>query len=61
LSETGTLVGKASFEEQRLLPGERLPFRAEYPAELKSGHYRVFASFQYEEKVITNSKDFTVR
>lgn len=61
LNETGTLVGKASFEEQRLLPGERLPFRAEYPAELKGGHYRVFASFQYEEKVITNSKDFTVR
>jgi hypothetical protein len=61
LNETGMLVGKASFEEQRLLPGERLPFRAEYPAELKSGHYRVFASFQYEEKVITNSGDFTVR
>jgi hypothetical protein len=61
LNETGTLVGKGSFEEQRLLPGERLPFRAEYPAELKSGHYRVFASFQYEEKVITNSRDFTVR
>ena len=61
LNETGTLVGKASFEEQRLLPGERLPFRAEYPAELKSGHYRVFASFQYEEKVITKSRDFTVR
>ncbi len=60
LNETGTLVGKASFEEQRLLPGERLPFRAEYPAELKTGRYRVFASFQYEEKVITNTRDFTV-
>ena len=58
LNETGTLVGKASFEEQRLLPGERLPFRAEYPAELKTGRYRVFASFQYEEKVITNSSGF---
>ena len=60
LNETGTLVGKASFEEKRLLPGERLPFRAEYPAELKTGRYRVYASFQYEEKVITNSRDFTV-
>jgi hypothetical protein len=60
LNETGTLVGKASFDERRLLPGERLPFRAEYPAELKTGRYRVFASFQYEEKVITNSSDFTV-
>jgi hypothetical protein len=60
LNETGTLVGKASFEEQRLLPGERLLFRAEYPAELKTGRYRVLASFQYEEKVITNSMDFRV-
>jgi hypothetical protein len=60
LDETGTLVGKVSFEEQRLLPGEQVPFRAEYPAGLKTGRYRVFASFQYEEKVITNSKDFTV-
>ena len=44
----------------RLLPGERVTFRAEYPAELKAGRYRALASFQYEEKVITNSRDFTV-
>jgi hypothetical protein len=60
LNEAGTLVGKAPFEEQRLLPGERLPFRAEYPVELKPGRYRAIASFQYEEKVITNSMGFTV-
>jgi hypothetical protein len=60
LNETGTLVGKTSFEEQRLLPGERLLFRAEYPAELKTGRYRVFVSFRYEEKVVTNSMDFRV-
>jgi hypothetical protein len=60
LDEGGTLVGKASFDEQRLLPGERVTFRAEYPAELKAGRYRALASFQYEEKVMTNSRDFTV-
>lgn len=60
MSETGTLVGKASFEEQRLLPGERLLFRTEYPQELKPGNYRVFASFQYGDKIVTNSTDFTV-
>jgi hypothetical protein len=60
LNQAGTLVGKVSFVEQRLLPGERLLFRTEYPAEVESGNYRVFASFQYEEKVITNSMDFTV-
>jgi hypothetical protein len=60
LDEKGRLVGKAAFEEQRLLPGERLPFQAEYPAELKKGLYSVFASFEYEKKVITNSMGFAV-
>jgi hypothetical protein len=60
LNETGALVGKAVFEEQRLLPGEQLLFKTEYPAELKTGSYRVIASFQYEDKVITNSADFAV-
>lgn len=60
LDQAGAVVGKAAFEQQRLLPGERLPFRAEYSAELKTGHYRLVASFQYEERVITSSIDFTV-
>jgi hypothetical protein len=60
LDEAGAIVGKTSFEPQRLLPGERLPFRTEYSAELKAGDYRVLASFQYEAKVITNSLNFTV-
>ena len=45
---------------ERLLPGEQLPFRAEYSAELKAGRYRVLASFQYEAGVITSSIDFAV-
>jgi hypothetical protein len=60
LDQAGAIVGKATFEPQRLLPGERLPFRTEYPSELKAGHYRVLASFQYQEKVITSTSDFTV-
>jgi hypothetical protein len=60
LDQAGAIVGKATFEQQRLLPGERLPFKTEYSAELKSGQYRVLASFQYEEKVITSTSDFTV-
>jgi hypothetical protein len=60
LDQAGAIVGKATFEPQRLLPGERLPFHTEYPAELKTGHYRVLASFQYQEKVITSTSDFTV-
>lgn len=60
LNETGTLVGKTPFEEKRLLPGEQLPFEVVYPAELKSGHYRVLASFQYEKKVLSTSATFVV-
>ena len=60
LNQAGSIVGKATFEPQRLLPGERLPFKTEYSTELKTGHYRVLASFQYEEKVVTSSSDFTV-
>ncbi|MGZ4830172.1 MAG: hypothetical protein ACXV78_11060, partial [Candidatus Angelobacter sp.] len=34
LNSSGALVGKAIFDPQRLLPGERLEFSAEYPGEL---------------------------
>jgi hypothetical protein len=61
LNESGTLVGKTPFEDKRLLPGEQLAFEAVYPSELKTGHYRVLASFQYEKKVLTNSTDFVVQ
>jgi hypothetical protein len=60
LDEAGAMVGKTSFEQQRLLPGEQLPLRAEYSAELKAGRYRVLASFEYEAGVITSSIDFAV-
>lgn len=60
LDEAGAIVGKTSFEQQRLLPGEQLPLRADYSAELKVGRYRVLASFQYEAGVITSSIDFAV-
>jgi hypothetical protein len=61
LNEAGALVGKTAFEEKRLLPGEQLVFEAVYPSELKTGRYRVLASFQYEKKVLTNSTDFVVQ
>ena len=60
VDQAGVIMGKTSFEPQRLLPGEQLSFHAEYPAELKPGRYRVLASFQSEKHVITNSADFIV-
>ena len=41
IAADGTLVGKSSFALMRLLPGERIPFRAEYPGALPPGSYRV--------------------
>ena len=56
----GALVGKATFSPQRLLPGERLEFIADFPDQLQPGEYRVLCSFQFEGKTLTNSTDFRV-
>jgi hypothetical protein len=60
LSEAGKLVGKVPFSSQRLLPGERLQFAAEYSGELHAGNYRAVASFQFEDKTISNTAEFRV-
>lgn len=54
------LVGKANFEAQRLLPGEKLSFHAEYAGQLRSGHYKVLCTFQYQDKTATEEADFTI-
>ena len=61
LDSTGSLVGKAELPAQRLLPGERLQFKAECPAALPPGAYRVLASYQFEGQTITQAGDFTVQ
>ncbi|MFL6388813.1 MAG: hypothetical protein ACJ71U_15125 [Terriglobales bacterium] len=60
LSSSGALVGKAVFDPQRLLPGERLEFSAEYPGELPSGKYRALCSFQFEGKTQTTEAAFEI-
>jgi hypothetical protein len=60
LNEKGSLVGKAAFAQQRLLPGERLQFVAEFPEQLQPGNYRALCSFQFEGKTQTSSVDFKV-
>lgn len=60
LNSSGGLVGKANFGPQRLLPGERLEFTAEYPDQLRPGDYRVLCSFQFEGKTITSEGKFKV-
>jgi hypothetical protein len=60
LNSSGALAGKATFDPQRLLPGERLEFSAEYPGELPPGNYRVLCSFQFEGKTLTSEASFEV-
>jgi hypothetical protein len=60
LNSGGALVGKATFAAQRLLPGERLEFSAEYPGELPPGNYRALCSFQFEGKTLTSEGSFEV-
>ena len=60
LNAGGALVGKATFAPQRLLPGERLEFSAEYPAELAPGKYRALCSFQFEGQTMTSQAGFDV-
>jgi hypothetical protein len=61
LSSAGGLAGKATFSAQRLLPGERLEFSAEYPGDLPPGNYRALCSFQFEGKTLTSEGAFEVK
>ncbi len=60
LNTSGALVGKATFAPQRLLPGERLEFSAEYPGDLPPGSYRVLCSYQFDGKTLTSEGKFDV-
>jgi hypothetical protein len=57
---SGVLVAKIPFPSQRLLPGERLEFTAEYAGRLKPGAYHVLCTFSYEGKALTNSAEMRV-
>ena len=61
LNSSGELVSKAELPPQRLLPGERLQFKAECPTPLPPGSYRVLASYQFEGQTITEAGALTVR
>lgn len=61
LDAAGALVAKAPLPAQRLLPGERLEFKAECAASLPSGRYRVLASYQFEGKTVTQAGELVVR
>jgi hypothetical protein len=61
LNAAGHLVGKATFPGQRLLPGEKLTYRAEYADALKPGDYHVLCTFSYARHAETQQANFTVK
>jgi hypothetical protein len=60
LNASGKRVAKATFNIQRLLPGERLIFAATNPEQLPPGSYRTLSSFEIERKILTGAGEFTI-
>jgi hypothetical protein len=58
LDKSGKLMGKVTFEQKRLLPGERNALHAEYPGTLPPGKYRALCSIEYGGKLLTTTADF---
>ena len=61
LNAKGSLVSKMPFQQQRLLPGERLEFTAEYPDQLQAGEYKAMCTFQFEGRTLTNDAAFKMQ
>jgi hypothetical protein len=61
LDRNGSLAGKVQFPNLRLLPGERLDYRVEYPGELRKGRYRVLSTFDIAGQTTTRSGSLDVR
>lgn len=61
LNAEGAIVGRIRFTDQRLLPGERVVFKAEYPGELRRGRYRVLSTFAFPGESLTRSGSLVVQ
>ncbi len=61
IDDKGALIGKSVIEPRRLLPGESTEITGEYAGELDPGKYRVFVTYDYEGKTLTQSAEVVVR
>ena len=61
LNGKGSLVSKIPLSAQRLLPGERLEFSAEYSDQLQPGDYKAMCTLQFEGKTLTSDAPFSIR
>jgi hypothetical protein len=60
LNDKGSLVSKIPLQPQRLLPGERLEFSAEYSDQLQPGAYKALCTLQFEGNTLTSDAAFKV-
>jgi hypothetical protein len=60
VSQPGKLVGKAVFEQKRLLPGERNGIHATYAGTLPAGTYRVLCSMEYAGQITTRTAELVI-
>jgi hypothetical protein len=58
LDGEGKLSAKLTFAPQRLLPGEKLDFTADYAGDLRPGAYKVLCSFEYAGKTLTTESTY---
>ncbi len=61
LAPDGSLVSTVAVPAQRLLPGEHLQFKAEWPEPIPPGKYRVLMSYKFEGKLETKSSEVVVQ
>jgi hypothetical protein len=60
LADSGAVVGKLTLDPHRLLPGERTVLRADYPGELRGGHYRIVATLECAKRAWTRTTELVV-
>ena len=61
LDGNGALIGKSPIAQHRLLPGESADLGGEYAGELGPGHYRLFVTYDYEGRTLTQSAEVDVK
>lgn len=60
LDDSGKLVGKAAFEQKRLLPGEHNAVRAEFAGTLSRGKYRIVSTLEYSGETLTKTAELVI-
>lgn len=60
LDARGRFIGRASFGQRRLLPGERAEFAAEFPGELRAGAYQVVSTFEYRGHTWSRTSELVI-